>query len=112
MKKFPLIHLKWLHVAGFVSCIIRNCEVNIDLGPESTAVTVIMASSKGNIFRVTGPLCGEFTDHRWIPITKASEAELLMFSLICAWINGWINKRESGDLKRYRTHYDVTVMQR
>ena len=34
----------------------------------------------------------------------------LMFSLICVWINGWVNKREAGDLRRYRTHYDVTVM--
>ena len=27
-------------------------------------------SSNGNIFRVTGPLCGEFTGHRWIPRTN------------------------------------------
>ena len=37
------------------------------------------ASSNGNIFRVTGPLCGEFTGHRWIPLTKASDAELWYF---------------------------------
>ena len=30
-------------------------------------------------FRVTGPLCGEFTGHRWIPFTKASDAELWCF---------------------------------
>ena len=29
--------------------------------------------------RVTGPLCGEFTGHRWIPRTKASHAELCCF---------------------------------
>ena len=34
----------------------------------------------------------------------------LMFSLICVWINGWVNNREAGDLRRYRGHYDVTVM--
>ena len=34
----------------------------------------------------------------------------LMFSLICAWINGWVNNREAGALRRHRTHYDVTVM--
>ena len=33
-----------------------------------------------------------------------------MFSLICAWINGWVNNGEAGDLKRHRAHYDVTVM--
>ena len=51
----------------------------------------IMTSSNGNIFRVTGPLCGEFTGDRWIPCTKACDAELWCFlwsalfrSLICA----------------------------
>ena len=34
----------------------------------------------------------------------------LMFSLICAWINGWVNNREAGDLRRHCGHYDVTVM--
>ena len=38
-----------------------------------------MTSSNGNIFRVTGHLCGEFTGHRWIPLTKASDAELSCF---------------------------------
>ena len=42
-------------------------------------VSVIVTSSKGNIFRVTDHLCGEFTGHRWIPRTKASDAELLCF---------------------------------
>ena len=39
----------------------------------------MMTSSNGNIFRVTGPLCGEFTSHQWIPLTKASDAELWCF---------------------------------
>ena len=34
----------------------------------------------------------------------------LMFSLICAWINSWVNIREAGDLRRQRDHYDVNVM--
>ena len=34
----------------------------------------------------------------------------LMFSLICVWINDWVNNREAGDLRRYRAHYDVIVM--
>ena len=34
----------------------------------------------------------------------------LMFSLICVWLNDWENNREAGDLRRYRTHYDVIVM--
>ena len=42
----------------------------------------------------TGPLWGEFTGHRWIPLTKASGEELLM----------------SGDLRRHGAHYHVTVI--
>ena len=34
----------------------------------------------------------------------------LMFSLICAWINRWVNNREAGDLRRYCAHYDLIVM--
>ena len=34
----------------------------------------------------------------------------LMFSLICVWINGWVNNREAGDLRRNRAHFYVTVM--
>ena len=37
-------------------------------------------SSNENIFRVTGPLWGEYTGHLWIPLTKASDpAELWRF---------------------------------
>ena len=48
---------------------------------------------------------------RWIPHTKASDAELLfsLFSLTCSWINGWVNNCEAGDLRRHRGHYDVNV---
>ena len=34
----------------------------------------------------------------------------LIFSLICVWINGWVNNCEAGDLRRHRAHYDVIVM--
>ena len=34
----------------------------------------------------------------------------LMFSLIAPWINGWVNNREAGDLRRHHTNYDVNVM--
>ena len=54
----------------------------------------MMMSSNGNIFRVTGPLCGEFTGHRWISLTKASDAELWC-SLICA-LNKRLSKQSWG----------------
>ena len=39
----------------------------------------MMTSSNGNIFRVTGHLCGKFNGPRWIFRTKASDAELWCF---------------------------------
>ena len=39
----------------------------------------MMASSNGNLFRKTGHLCAEFIGPRWIPSTKASNAELWCF---------------------------------
>ena len=41
---------------------------------------------------------------------KGQWRRILMFSLICIWINSWVSNREAGDLKRYRTHFDVNVM--
>ena len=46
---------------------------------------------------------GEFPSQR--PVTGT-----LMFLLICAWINGWVNNGKAGDLRRHRAHYDITVM--
>ena len=48
-----------------------------------------------------------------VPVTSPHKGQwrgALMFSLIYAWINDWVNNREAGDLRRKRDHYDVTVM--
>ena len=71
--------------------------IELGMGPDYFSLNM-MTSSNGNIFRVTGHLCGEFTGPQWILRTKASDTEL------------WVNNREAGDLRRYRAHYDVTVM--
>ena len=70
----------------------------------------MMMISNGNIFCVTGLLCGEFTGHRWIPLTKASDAELWWVFFICAWTNNWANNGNAGDLRRHCAHYDVTII--
>ena len=41
---------------------------------------------------------------------KGQWRRAFMFSLICGWTNGWVNKRDAGDLRRQSAHYDVTVM--
>ena len=66
-------------------------------------VSLMVTSSNGNIFRVTGPFGGNPPMTGWFP-HKASDAELWCF------INGWANNRDAADLRRHRGHYDVTVM--
>ena len=70
-----------------------------------------MTSSNGNIFRVTGPLWGIHRSSVNSP-HKGQWRGALLFSLICAWINGWVNNRETGDLRRHRAPYDVIVMKK
>ena len=45
----------------------------------SVTHVLMMTPSNGNIFRLTGPLWGEPSGHRWVPLTKASDAELWCF---------------------------------
>ena len=49
----------------------------------------------------------------WSPVNSPHKGQwrgALMFSLICPWINAWINNREAGDLRCHPAHYDITVM--
>ena len=41
---------------------------------------------------------------------KGQWRRALMFSFICVWINGWVNNREAGDLRRHRAHLHIIVM--
>ena len=49
----------------------------------------------------------------WLPVNSLHKGQwrgVLTFSLICAWINGWVNNRETSDLRRHLARYDVTLM--
>ena len=50
------------------------------------------------------PVTGEFPSQR--PVTRSFD----VFFFIWTWTNVWVNNREAVDLRRYRGHYDVTVM--
>ena len=61
------------------------------------AYSVLLAICAGN-----SPIPGEFPAQR--PVTRSF---YVFFDLR---LNDWVNNREAGDLRRYRAHYDVTVM--
>ena len=70
----------------------------------------MMTSSNGNIFRVTGPLCGEFTGPGEFPAQRPVTRSFdVIFDLR---LNKRLSKqnRDAGDLRRHRRHYDVNVM--
>ena len=76
----------------------------------------MMTSSNGNIFRVTGPLCGEFTGPRWIPRTQRPVTR--SFDVFCdlrfnkrlskqSW--GWWFETLSRPLWRHRNEFSNSV---
>ena len=72
-------------------------------------LTFSIKTSNKDVFCVTGPLWVESTGQRRIPL-RGKGCGTSMFSLICAWTNGWANNRDAGDLRWHRAHYDVSVM--
>ena len=61
--------------------------------------SALLALCAGN-----SPVTGEFPSQK--PVAQSFD-----IFLICTWTNGWINHRDSGDLRRHRDHYDVTIME-
>ena len=56
------------------------------------------------------PFVREFTGHRWIPLTKASDAGLWCFLWSAPKQTVGKRNRYAGDLRRHHAHYDVIVM--
>ena len=60
--------------------------------------SALLAICAGN-----SPVPGEFPTQR--PVTRSFDV-----FFICAWINGWVNNRDAGDLRRHHAHYDIIIM--
>ena len=95
---------------------ILNASKRIVVSGDIGGVQDMTTSSNGNIFRVTGPLCGEFTGHRWIPVTKGQWRGALMFSLICALYKrlgkqswGWWFETPSRSLWRHCNDLSIAI---
>ena len=101
----------WCHCILLCGLALENLHNAIYTVDNKSYKCHMMTSSNGNIFRVSAALCGE--KNLWSPVNsphKGQWHEALMFLLICAWMNGWVNNREAGDLRCHRAHYDVTAM--
>ena len=100
-------HIRWkqnvrfykTHMCGLLMAQFEQYSCNFAFYPNpcslfSNDCAPMMTSSNGNIFRVTGHLCGEFTGPRWIPRTKASDTELWCFFYLHP--NKWLSKQWRG----------------
>ena len=83
----------------------RQCNVQ-----SGVIITVNGGVIKWKHFPRTWPFVWGF--HR-SPVNSPHKGQwrrALIFSLICSWINGWVNNGDAGDLICHRAHFDVTVM--
>ena len=75
----------------------------------SQAVMLHDSVIKWKLFRVTGPLCEEFTGHWRIPLTKADDAELWFF--LWSALEQMLSKPSRRRwFESHRTYHGVTVM--
>ena len=86
----------------------------------SLETTDMMTSSNGNICRVTGHVCGEFTGHRWIPaqrtVTRSFDVffDLRLNKRLSKQSWGWWFETPSRSFWRHcnvalRYHYSTTT---
>ena len=111
--------MTWKHIPHCWPCVWDSINYLWIIGPESHSLlksvlsawrssswwcyqmetfSALLALCAGN-----SPVTGEFPPQR--PVTWSFDV-----SLICAWINGWVNNHDAGDLRCHHAHYDVTVM--
>ena len=87
-------------VLAWVEFVIPSGILRRNLSTLSTTIIHILVISR--------PYVTQYAQRSTIAMVKLQPD--WMFSLICVWINGWVNNREAGDLRRHRGHYDVNVM--
>ena len=90
-KKWSQWHMKWYKI--YVRILLNTWWRH-----QLETISAFLVLCAGN-----SPVPGEF------PHTGQWRGAL-MFSLICARINGWVNNGEAGDLRGHWAHYDVIVM--
>ena len=97
-----LIMIRTSHISLYVDIAVVGLGFRVSVitwwRHQMETFSALLALCAGN-----SPVTGEFSSQR--PVTP-------MFGVLfdLRWINGWVNNREAGDLRRYGAHYDVIVM--
>ena len=122
----PLLWKNWYNcpLNSTLSCSLLKCEWNTFIWETDILVDVLLSIFSGNVLY---PYCYDdiikwkHFPRYWpfvrgiqrSPVNSTHKGQwrgALMFSLICAWINTWVNNRYAGDLRHHRGHNDGTVM--
>ena len=108
------------HFSGFTPCVVYNPISHYRDGPVSyRECTICTHSGDGftwwrhqmETFSALLAICAGNSPVTGIfPAAQSQWRRALIYSLICARINGWVDNGEPGDLRRHRAHNDVTVM--
>ena len=91
------------------------CPGGDELNDEARCIIVVCANKHDDVMKWTyfprnRPFVRDIQRPQVNSPQKGQWRRALMFSLICARINDWVNNGEAGDLRRHRDHYDVIVM--
>ena len=122
--------LQYLHCVSNGDTAVLHKAIDINISPKTKRLTFVLSSEHAWLVDSLNWIgrnahdgvikCNHFPRYwpfvRGIhrsPVDSPNKGQwrgALMFSLICAWINGWVNNREAGNLRCPRSHYDVIVM--
>ena len=111
---FPMVMITYILIYEYRPLIIKQTNWKLEIAAEQQLLL-------GNFFVHDDVIKWKHIPHYWSFVQGIHQSLVnslhkgqchgaLMFSLICAWINGWANNHEAGDLRCHCAHYDVTVI--
>ena len=98
----------WRHQMETFSALLAICAGNSPVTGEFPMQRPVMRSFDVFFDLHLNKRCGI---HQW-PVNSRHKSQwrgALMFSLICIWINDWVNNCEAGDLRCFHTRYVIVM---
>ena len=97
----------------YISNVLSDRAIRFDPLPHPSLPSLIVFTWWRHQMETFSALLAFCAGNSPVPVNSPHKGQwrgALMFSLIYARINDWVNNRKAGDLRRQRGHYDVIVM--